>query len=203
MTDRPDTYKTIKSPSEGLYKEKGSRFIAFAWPVGNEEEIKSILEETKRKYHDAKHHCYSYAIGAGSEIWRVNDDGEPSGTAGRPILGQIRSFGLTNVLVIVPRYFGGKLLGASRLANAYKTAARSALSNAEITERIITENFELIFPYQSLSIVMKILKEYDIEQAEHKFDTECRMLIKIRLSLKETVMSHLSRIENLSVKPLS
>lgn len=201
--DKPDTYKTIKSPSEGLYKEKGSRFIAVAWPVRNEAEVKSILEETRRKYHDARHHSYSYVIGAGAEIWRVNDDGEPSGTAGRPIIGQIRSFGLTNVLVVVSRYFGGKLLGASGLANAYKTAARSSLSNSEITESIITENFELLFPYQSLSIVMKILKEYNIEQAEHKFDTECRMLIQIRLSLKETVLSHLSRIDNLSLKPLS
>ncbi len=201
--DKPDTYKTIKSPSEGLYKEKGSKFIAVAWPAGNEAEVKSILEETKRKYHDARHHSYSYVIGADSGIWRVNDDGEPSGTAGRPILGQIRSFGLTNVLVVVSRYFGGKLLGASGLTNAYKAAARSALSNAEITERIITENFELIFPYKSLSIVMKILKEYNIEQAEHNFDNECRMLIQIRLSLKESVLSHLSRIENLSVKQLS
>ncbi len=201
--DKPDTYKTIKSPSEGLYKEKGSKFIAVAWPAGNEAEVKSILEETKRKYHDARHHSYSYVIGADSGIWRVNDDGEPSGTAGRPILGQIRSFGLTNVLVVVSRYFGGKLLGASGLTNAYKAAARSALLNAEITDSVITENFELIFPYKSLSIVMKILKEYNIEQAEHNFDNECRMLIQIRLSLKESVLSHLSRIENLSVKQLS
>lgn len=201
--DKPDTYKTIKSPSEGLYKEKGSKFIAVAWPAGNEAEVKSILEETRRKYHDARHHSYSYVIGAYSGMWRVNDDGEPSGTAGRPILGQIRSFGLTNVLVVVSRYFGGKLLGASGLTNAYKAAARSALLNAEITDSVITENFELIFPYKSLSIVMKILKEYNIEQAEHNFDNECRMLIQIRLSLKESVLSHLSRIENLSVKQLS
>jgi uncharacterized YigZ family protein len=186
-----------------LYKEKGSKFIAVAWPAGNEAEVKSILEETRRKYHDARHHSYSYVIGADSGIWRVNDDGEPSGTAGRPILGQIRSFGLTNVLVVVSRYFGGKLLGASGLTNAYKAAARSALLNAEITDSVITENFELIFPYKSLSIVMKILKEYNIEQAEHNFDNECRMLIQIRLSLKESVLSHLSRIENLSVKQLS
>jgi uncharacterized YigZ family protein len=201
--DRHDTYKTIKSPSEGLYKEKGSRFIAFAWPAGSETEIKAILEETRRKYHDARHHSYGYVIGADSGIWRVNDDGEPSGTAGRPIMGQIRSFGLTNVLVVVSRYFGGKLLGASGLTNAYKMAARSALSNAEIIDRIVTENFELKFPYSSLSTVMKILKEFNVEQKEHTFDIECRMVITIRLSLKETVLSHLSRIENITVGKLA
>jgi uncharacterized YigZ family protein len=201
--DRSDTYKTIKSISEGLYKEKGSRFIAVAWPVGSETEIKAILEDTRRKYHDARHHSYGYVIGPDSGTWRVNDDGEPSGTAGRPIMGQIRSFGLTNVLVVVSRYFGGKLLGASGLANAYKMAARSALSNAEIIDRIVTENFELKFPYSSLSTVMKILKEYNVEQTEHTFDIECRMVIAIRLSLKETVLSHLSRIEKITVDKLT
>jgi len=200
--ERPDTYKTIKSPSEGLYKEKGSRFIACAWPAGSETEIKAILDETRRKYHDARHHSYGYVIGADSAIWRVNDDGEPSGTAGRPIIGQIRSFGLTNVLVVVSRYFGGKLLGASGLANAYKMATRSALSNAEIIDRIVTESFELKFPYSSLSTVMKILKEYNVEQAEHTFDIECIMVIIIRLSLKETVLSHLSRVGNITVDKL-
>ncbi|HOU02164.1 MAG TPA: YigZ family protein [Candidatus Cloacimonadota bacterium] len=200
--ERPDTYKTIKSPSEGLYKEKGSRFIACAWPAGSETEIKAILDETRRKYHDARHHSYGYVIGADSAIWRVNDDGEPSGTAGRPIIGQIRSFGLTNVLVVVSRYFGGKLLGASGLANAYKMATRSALSNAEIIDRIVTESFELKFPYSSLSTVMKILKEYNVEQAEHTFDIECIMVITIRLSLKETVLSHLSRVGNITVDKL-
>ena len=200
--ERPDTYKTIKSPSEGLYKEKGSRFIACAWPAGSETEIKAILDETRRKYHDARHHSYGYVIGADSAIWRVNDDGEPSGTAGRPIIGQIRSFGLTNVLVVVSRYFGGKLLGASGLANAYKMATRSALSNAEIIDRIVTESFELKFPYSSLSTVMKILKEYNVEQSEHTFDIECIMVITIRLSLKETVLSHLSRVGNITVDKL-
>jgi len=201
--ESPDIYKTIKSPSEGLYKEKGSRFIAIAWPVESETDIKTILEETRKKYHDARHHSYSYIIGADSGIWRINDDGEPSGTAGRPIIGQIRAFGLTNVLIVVSRYFGGKLLGASGLANAYKTAARSALSNAEIIEGIVTENFELKFPYALLNAVMKILKEFNIEQTEHTFDIECRMVITIRSSLKGKVISHLSRIENISVIQVS
>ncbi len=182
-----------------MYKEKGRRFIAIEWPVESETDIKIILEETRKKYHDARHHSYSYIIGADSGIWRINDDGEPSGTAGRPIIGQIRAFGLTNVLIVVCRYFGGKLLGASGLANAYKTAARSALSNAEIIEGIVTEKFELKFPYAILNTVMKILKEFNIEQTGHTFDIECRMVITIRSSLKGKVISHLSRIENISV----
>ena len=118
-----DNYKTIKSSSEGIYKEKGSRFLAFAFPVVNQEEIKPIIERIRKEYHDARHHCYAYMIGRDRLIWRINDDGEPSGTAGRPILGQINSFGLTNILIVVSRYFGGTLLGVSGLINAYKTAA--------------------------------------------------------------------------------
>ena len=135
----PDTYKTIKSVSHGLFKDKGSKFISIAFPVRNEDEIKKFLDETRKEHHDARHHCYAYALGKDGSAWRSNDDGEPSGTGGKPILGQIRSFGVTNVLIIVPRYFGGTLLGTSGLINAYKTAAESALSNAEIIDYIIQQ----------------------------------------------------------------
>ncbi len=138
-----DSYKTIRSVSAGLYKEKGSRFVSAAFPVSDEQEIKKIIECIRKEHHEARHHCYAYLLGSGQSIWRANDDGEPSGTAGRPILGQIKSFGLTNILIVVSRYFGGTLLGVSGLINAYKSAAASALSNAEIIDHIIRESYEI------------------------------------------------------------
>ena len=129
-----DTYLTIKAFSQGLYKEKGSRFIAIAYPVSTQEEIKSILENIRKEHHSARHHCFAWMLGQNRDTFRVNDDGEPSGSAGKPILGQINSFSLTNILIVVVRYFGGKLLGVSGLINAYRSAAESALINAEIIE---------------------------------------------------------------------
>ena len=130
----PDSYRTIKTLSQGLYKDKGSKFMAFAYPVSEQESIKPIIDDIKKTYHDARHHCYAYMIGYQRQIWRANDDGEPSGTAGKPILGQINSAELTNILIVVIRYFGGILLGTSGLINAYKCAAADAISNAEIVE---------------------------------------------------------------------
>jgi uncharacterized YigZ family protein len=141
-----DIYRTIKSISSGLYKEKGSRFISAAFPVSEESEIKNIIETIRREHHEARHHCYAYLIGAKQEIWRANDDGEPSGTGGRPILGQIRSAELTNVLIVVSRYFGGTLLGVSGLINAYRSAAESALANAEKIDHVINEFYEIYYP---------------------------------------------------------
>lgn len=190
-----DTYKTIRSVSGGLYKEKGSRFISAAYPVTNETEIKIIVEEARKEHHEARHHCYAYLIGKDGVKWRANDDGEPSGTAGRPILGQIRSFGLTNVLIIVSRYFGGTLLGVSGLLNAYKSAAGSALENSDIIDQVVYESYEISFPFASMNDVMKIIKEENIIQSNHSFDLECVIKIFIRGSLKEKVMLRFSRIE--------
>jgi uncharacterized YigZ family protein len=192
-----DIYTTIKSTSQGLYKEKGSRFIAFAFPVSNQEEIKPIIERIRKEHHDARHHCYAYMIGHERAIWRVNDDGEPSGTAGRPILGQINSSGLTNVLIIVSRYFGGTLLGVSGLINAYKTAAASALENAEIIELALQEYYEITYPFVSMNDVMKILKEEEVGQTEHKFDLECYIKLNFRVSSKVKILSRLSRVNGL------
>jgi uncharacterized YigZ family protein len=170
-----DTYKTIRLASSGVYKDKGSKFISAAFPVSEEPQIKEIIEEVRKEHYEARHHCYAYMFGKDMQTWRANDDGEPSGTAGRPILGQIRSFGLTNVLIVVSRYFGGTLLGVSGLINAYKSAAESALLND----------------------VMKILKEENVIQADHTFDLECRIRIQFRLSSSEKILSRLSRIEGL------
>lgn len=197
-----DAYKTIKKPCRGIYKEKGSRFIASVWPVTDQAEIKSIIDNIRKEYYDARHHCFAYVIGHERNTWRTNDDGEPSGTAGRPILGQINSFELTNVLIVVSRYFGGTLLGVSGLINAYRTAANAALENAEVIECTVNEYYEINFPYDSINVVMKILKDEAISQTDQKFALECRISINFRESSKEKVLARLQRVEGLKCKYL-
>jgi len=195
-----DSYITIKSSSEGIYKEKGSRFMAFAFPVSNQEEIKPIIDKIRKEHHEARHHCYAYMIGPERMTWRVNDDGEPSGTAGRPILGQINSFGLTNILIVVSRYFGGTLLGVSGLINAYRSASADAIKNGEIIECTMQEFYEITYQYISMNAVMTILKEEDIAQSDQSFDLECRIKLNFRASAKEKILNRLSRIEGLKYR---
>lgn len=193
----PDTYLTVKYNSSGTYKEKGSRFIAQAFHVSDQEEIKSIVERIKKEHHSARHNCYAYMLGAERLNWRINDDGEPSGTAGRPILGQINAFNLTDVLIVVTRYFGGILLGTSGLKNAYKRAAAEAINNNEITEMILKESIKLFFPYQSLNDVMKIIKEENLSITDQLFEAECSMRVDFRLTEKEKILNRLSRVTGL------
>jgi uncharacterized YigZ family protein len=195
-----DTYKTIASPSQGIYKEKGSRFVSYAFPVSAQEEIKPILDKIRKDHHEARHHCYAYVIGREKNIRRTNDDGEPSGTAGRPIHGQIISYDLTNILIIVCRYFGGTLLGVSGLTNAYRSAARDALQNAEMTDMTVNEYYEVLFPYLSMNDVMKVFKEENITHSEQSFDMECRIIINFRVSAKEKVTKRLDRIDGLKYR---
>ena len=195
-----DTYKTIKSLAEGLYKEKGSRFVAIAIPVSDQEAIKPILDKIRKEHHEARHHCYAYMIGHERTNWRVNDDGEPSGTGGRPILGQINSYGLTNLIIVVSRYFGGTLLGVSGLINAYRSAALSALQNADQVERTLQEYYEITYPYISMNDVMRILKDESIDQSQQSFALECRILINFRVSAKEKILHRLSRIDGLTYR---
>src|SRR5664280_122814 len=195
-----DTYKTIALPSQGIYKEKGSRFISYAFPVFYQEEIKPILDKIRKEHHEARHHCFAYMLGQERVTWRVNDDGEPSGTAGRPILGQINSYELTNIIIIVSRYFGGTLLGVSGLINAYRSASKDALLNAELTEKTVNEYYEVSFPYISLNDVMRIFKEENIVQSEQSFEMECRILINFRVSVKEKVTKRLERIDGLKYR---
>lgn len=192
-----DKYKTIKALSHGVFKEKGSRFLAFAYPVSTQEETKAIIEKIRKEHHEARHHCFAYMIGQDRLTWRVNDDGEPSGTGGKPILGQINSSGLTNILIVVSRYFGGTLLGVSGLINAYRTAAASAIGNAIIVERTLREFHEITYPYAGMNDVMKILKEEGADQSDQKFDLECCVKISFRLSAREKILSRLSRINGL------
>ena len=154
-----DTYKTIATKSEGIYKEKGSKFIALAYPVTTEDEIKEIIAGLKKEYYDARHHCYAYILGPDKSAYRQNDDGEPSGTAGRPIYGQLLSKDVTNILLVVIRYFGGIKLGVSGLINAYKTAAKDALDNNTIIEKTIDEKYRVTFDYTEMNSVMQILKD--------------------------------------------
>ena len=177
-----DTYRTIKGPSEGLYKEKGSKFLAFAFPVRTLDEVKSHLERLRKEYFDARHHCYAYTIGPSKEAWRANDDGEPSGTGGRPIYGQLLSADLTDTLVVVVRYFGGILLGASGLANAYKTAARDAIEHAEIIEKTIDIRYRLQFEYALMNDVMRIIKEFNLTPLNQDFNLDCRLEVEVRQS---------------------
>lgn len=175
-----DTYKTIVAPSEGMYKEKGSKFLSFAYPVKSEAEVKTIIEQLKKEYYDARHHCYAYILGYDKSAWRVNDDSEPSGTAGKPIYGQLQSHDLTNVLLVVVRYFGGVKLGVSGLVNAYKTASKDALMNAEIVERTINEIYRLEFPYVMINEAMKITKDYGVHIIETNFDNRAEIIYKVR-----------------------
>lgn len=171
---------TIKKATEGFYKEKGSKFLAFAYPVSSEETIKEKLEELKRKYYDARHHCFAYIIGLKDQYYRANDDGEPGHSAGDPILGQIRSKQLTNCLVIVVRYFGGTKLGVGGLITAYKTAAEAALEKAEIVTIYSQTRFRLVFDYALTSEVERILSEFQIEYLEKNYLTNCEFLALIR-----------------------
>ena len=195
-----DIYKTILGNSQGIYKEKGSRFVSVAIPVSDQEQIKPIIDKIRKEHHDAKHHCYAYMLGHERLIWRINDDGEPSGTGGKPILGQINSHGLTNLIIVVSRYFGGTLLGVSGLLNAYKSAAASALANATVTEKTVNEYYELTFPFSSLKDVMKVLKEENLGQSEQLFDLECSLKFNFRVSVKEKVLNRFSRIEGLNYR---
>lgn len=178
-----DTYRTIAAPSEGLYKEKGSKFLAFAYPVRTTDEVKAHLDELRKQYFDARHHCYAYILGPNKDAYRANDDGEPSGTGGRPIHGQLLSADLTDTLIVVVRYFGGILLGASGLANAYKTAARDAIDHAQIIEKTIDVRYRLSFEYALMNDVMRIIKDFDLKPENQHFDLDCTLELSVRQSL--------------------
>ena len=192
-----DTYRTVRSLSEGVYTEKRSKFIALALPVSSHEEIKSHLERCQKQYYDARHVCYAYMLGAERKDFRANDNGEPSGTAGRPILGQINSFGLTDILVIVVRYFGGIKLGTSGLIVAYKTAAAQALEEAVVIEKTVDEDVSFAFEYPFMNDVMRIVKEEEPEILEQSYDMDCLMKLRIRKSSMPKLRSRLEKVETL------
>ncbi len=177
---KDDEYMTISAISEGLYKEKGSRFIAIAFPVESQEHIRIHLEATRKKYHDARHHCYAYRLGKDPVEFRYNDDGEPSGTAGKPIYGQILSFDVTDLLIIVIRYFGGIKLGTGGLINAYRTSAKDALTKAKIITKVITLQVEIRFRYEQMNQVMHLIKDENLDIIEQDFGLDCKIFVAVR-----------------------
>ena len=197
-----DTYQTIKSVSRGLYKDKGSKFISIAHPIDTEEEASAILSEVKQQYHDARHHCYAWVIGNQQEKHKFNDDGEPSGTAGRPIFGQILSAGLTNVLIIVVRYFGGTKLGVRGLINAYKGAANEAIQNNKIITKTVRDHYRIHFDYLSMNEVMQVLKEHDLPQSAHDFEMRCKLDFSVRKLISKEVLGKLEKINEIEIQYL-
>jgi uncharacterized YigZ family protein len=190
-----DTYKTIADVSEGLYTEKRSKFIAVALPVKTVEEIKEHLEVYQKKYYDARHVCYAYMLGHERKDFRANDNGEPSGTAGKPILGQINSNELTDILVIVVRYFGGIKLGTSGLIVAYKAAAAEAIAAATILEKTVDDEVTVLFEYPFMNDVMRIVKEEEPEIVDQLYDMDCRMTLRIRRSCMTRLRARMSKVE--------
>lgn len=195
-----DTYQTIEAVAEGVYKEKGSRFLAFAYPVTTEEQIREILAGLKEKYYDARHHCYAWRLGAEKLRFRANDDGEPSSTAGKPILGQIVSADLTNILIVVIRYFGGIKLGVSGLIAAYREAAADALRNASVIEKTVDRLFRIRFSYLVMNDVMKVIKDENPEILDRRFELDCDMLLSIRESQWPVLRTRLCQIESLTLE---
>ena len=198
LSTKLDTYLTISSVSEALYKDKGSKFYAFAYPVQTVEQIKEILVEKRKEYYDARHVCYAYMLGYERNVFRANDDGEPSGTAGRPILGQINSSNLTDILIIVVRYFGGTLLGTSGLIQAYKTSAAEAIAAATIEERIVEKTFVSKFGYQDLNAVMRIMKDFDLAIVNQIQEMDCTLYFRIRLSDIDRVRDRFDKLDFVS-----
>jgi uncharacterized YigZ family protein len=193
-----DTFQTISAPTQGIYKEKGSKFLSFAIPVTDVEEVKNIVKDYRKRFFDARHVCYAYMLGAERTEYRANDDGEPSGTAGRPILGQINSRELTNVLVIVVRYFGGILLGTGGLVTAYKDAAADALNQADILEKTVDVSFSIYFKYMMMNDVMRVIKDTNAHMIKQDFDNYCTMKISIRMQDAVFLIKKLETINSLS-----
>ncbi len=188
-----DTYRSIASESEGLFKDNGSRFIALAYPVETSGQIRDILDSIRKKYHDARHHCFAYRLGLEGGEFRFSDDGEPSGSAGRQILGQIDSAGLSDILVVVVRYFGGIKLGIPGLIRAYKTSTADALSDAVVIEKVAGRNFRLSFDYIEMNNVMKVLKDLNLPQNNQNFDNLCAIDVRVRLSQTDDFLNRIEK----------
>lgn len=192
MNSTSDTYLSIASASKGIYKELGSKFLSFAYPIETEDEAKKIISGLKKEYFDARHHCYAWRLGLAGEPYRINDDGEPSSTAGRPIYSQLLSQKLSDIIVVVIRYFGGVKLGVPGLIRAYKSATQDALANAEVIEKIAGECFTIQFGYLRMNDVMKTLKDLGISPIKQEFDLECTMVVRVRLTQIEEFRKQLA-----------
>ncbi|UZH55324.1 YigZ family protein [Salinimicrobium tongyeongense] len=201
--DVKDTYKTISKPSaEVLFKDKNSKFFGYAFPVTSEEEVKELLEELKKKHHSARHWCYAWQLGKSDFHYRANDDGEPSNSAGMPIYGQIQSFEVTNILIVVVRYFGGIKLGVGGLINAYKTAAQMALEESNIVTRTIDLKFEISFDYPEMNKVMRVIKENNLNVVDQILELDCKIIITVRKSEAERIYEKFDATYKVGIKEL-
>ncbi len=197
-----DNYYTIAEPCEGLYKDKGSKFIGYAFGVKSEEDVKRHLAMLRKEHHSARHHCYAYRLGADKQTYRANDDGEPSSTAGKPILGQIQSKDLTDVLVVVVRYFGGTLLGVSGLITAYKQAAADTLGNARIIEKFVTEQYCVGFEYLLMNDVMKVIKDEELKIVSQEYATDCLLTFEVRRSHAQRAVEMFKKMHGVIITEL-
>ena len=195
-----DVYQTIEKESQGYFKDKGSKFYAFAFPIKHEDEVKDILTRLRKEHHSARHHCYAWRIGTEEIIYRANDDGEPSSTAGKPILGQLQSYNVTNILIVVIRYFGGTLLGVSGLINAYRSAAADALNNAEIKQKIIEQEVILDFTYNELAEVMNIVKQENLTIINTRFEEKCNLIFSVRKTEYEKVIQKFRNVYGVNIQ---
>ena len=198
----PDEYLTISGSSKGIYKEKGSKFLGFDFHVASEDDAKKHLDRVKNQYHDARHHCYAYRIGPEGEVFRMNDDGEPSSTAGKPIFGQIKSHNLTDVLVVVVRYFGGTLLGTSGLIRSYKQAADDALKQAQIIKKTVQAYYQVEFDYPLMNEMMKLLHDTGIKPYKKKFKERCTFWLGIRQSAEEKTVEQFRRVQGIHIEKI-
>lgn len=198
-----DTYKTITGSAEGLFKDKGSKFFAYAYPIEDESEVKDLVDQLKKEHFKAVHHCYAYRLGQDRTNFRVNDDGEPSGSAGKPILNVLLSKDITNILVVVVRYFGGTLLGVPGLINAYKTATQEALINAEIIEKTVNEIYEVRFEFVQMNDVMKVVKEFGLKVKNQLFDNQCTLQLEFRRNMTNQIIGKLEKIEPIEIEHIA
>lgn len=201
-----DTFKTINKPSEEiLFKDKNSKFFGYAFPVSSEDKIKQYIEDLKKQHHQARHWCYAYQIGTDETNiqFRANDDGEPNNSAGMPIYGQIQSFEVTNILIVVVRYFGGVKLGVSGLINAYKTAAQLSLEASKIVTKTINRHYKITFDYKNINKVMRIIKEKNIKVLDQKLELDCQLNISVRLKESESIFNAFDSLFEVSISPLN
>ncbi|MFC4210664.1 IMPACT family protein [Pedobacter lithocola] len=197
-----DAYRTIAGNAEGIFRDKGSKFIAYAYPIRNEDEVKPLIAILKAEHGKARHFCYAYRLTPDRSIFRINDDGEPSGTAGRPILNCLLSEDLTNVLIVVVRYFGGTLLGVPGLINAYKCASIEAIKSTSIITKTVNDVYEVIFEFLQMNDVMKLIKEENLAALSQNFDVECFIKFEVRKAQLNHVLSRFEKIEGLKLKYL-
>lgn len=197
-----DTYKTISAASEGVFKDKGSKFIAYAYPIRTDEEVKAILQNLRSEHPKARHFCWALRLSPDRSVFRIQDDGEPSGTAGRPILNTLLSADITNILIVVVRYFGGTLLGVPGLINAYKTAAVEAIKEANVVEKTVNDIYEITFDYLVMNDVMRLMKEEQLNILDQNFDNSCVIKFEVRKANLNAVLDKLDKIDNLKTKYL-